>query len=99
MRRGLALARDYARRRTAFGALLVDKPLHADTLAGLEAEYAAAFCLAFRSAHLVGVLEHGANEEAERLGRTLVPIAKLLTAKQAVAGTAEALEAGAGAGR
>src|SRR5207302_761623 len=36
MRRGLALARDYARRRSAFGALLVDKPLHADTLAGLE---------------------------------------------------------------
>src|SRR5262249_44287206 len=38
MRRGLALARDYAHRRRAFGALLSDKPLHADTLAGLEAE-------------------------------------------------------------
>ncbi|HEY5947137.1 MAG TPA: acyl-CoA dehydrogenase family protein, partial [Kofleriaceae bacterium] len=37
MRRGLALARDFARRRKAFGALLADKPLHADTLAGLEA--------------------------------------------------------------
>jgi alkylation response protein AidB-like acyl-CoA dehydrogenase len=98
MRRGLALARDYARRRTAFGALLVDKPLHADTIAGLEAEYAASFCLAFRSAHLVGVLEHGANEEAERLGRTLVPIAKLVTGKQAVAVTSEAIEACGGAG-
>ena len=29
----------------AFGALLRDKPLHADTLAGLEAEYAGAFVL------------------------------------------------------
>src|SRR5205085_2381033 len=73
-------------------------PLHADTLAGLEAEYAAAFCLAFRSAHLVGVLEHGATEEAERLGRTLVPIAKLVTGKQAVAVTSEAIEACGGAG-
>ena len=98
MRRGLALAKDYARRRSAFGALLVDKPLHADTLAGLEAEYAAAFCLAVRSAHLVGVLEHGAPEEAERLGRTLVPIAKLVTGKQAVAVTSEAIEACGGAG-
>lgn len=32
MRRGLALARDYARRRVAFGAPLSEQPLHADTL-------------------------------------------------------------------
>src|SRR4030095_13121328 len=32
MRRGLAIARDYARRRVAFGAVLADKPLHIDTL-------------------------------------------------------------------
>ncbi|HUJ60508.1 MAG TPA: acyl-CoA dehydrogenase family protein [Kofleriaceae bacterium] len=98
MRRGLALARDYARRRTAFGALLVDKPLHADTLAMLEAEYAGAFCLAFRSAHLIGVLEHGGDPQAELLARALVPIAKLCTAKQAVAVTSEAIEACGGAG-
>jgi len=102
MRRGLALAGDYARRRTAFGALLVDKPLHADTLAALEAEYAAAFCLAFRSVELLGVLEHAtqadAHDRAERLSRTLIPIAKLVTAKQAVAVTSEAIEACGGAG-
>ena len=34
MRRGLALARDFARKRIVFGALLCDKPLHVDTLAG-----------------------------------------------------------------
>ena len=34
MRRGLALARDYAKKRVAFGAPLADKPLHVDTLAG-----------------------------------------------------------------
>src|SRR6185369_17477749 len=32
MRRGLALARDYARRRVQFGAPLSEKPLHAETL-------------------------------------------------------------------
>jgi alkylation response protein AidB-like acyl-CoA dehydrogenase len=98
MRRGLALARDYARRRTAFGALLVDKPLHADTLAMLEAEYAGAFCLAFRSAALIGVAEHGGNDHAERLSRALVPLAKLTTGKQAVAVASEAIESCGGAG-
>jgi acyl-CoA dehydrogenase len=98
MRRGLALARDYARRRKAFGALLVDKPLHADTLAGLEAEYAGAFCLAFRSAALLGSIERGGNDADERLARALVPIAKLVTGKQAVAVTSEAIEACGGAG-
>ena len=34
MRRGLALASDYARKRVAFGAPLSEKPLHRDTLAG-----------------------------------------------------------------
>ncbi|HEY6039834.1 MAG TPA: acyl-CoA dehydrogenase family protein, partial [Kofleriaceae bacterium] len=101
MRRGLALAKDYARRRSAFGALLVDKPLHADTLASLEAEYAGAFCLAFRSAALLGALEHGKPGETdheERLSRALVPIAKLTTGKQAVAVTSEAIESCGGAG-
>jgi len=106
MRRGLALAGDYARRRAAFGAVLADKPLHADTLAMLEAEYAAAFCLAFRSVELLGRLERGEPESSdpgqrdfeERLSRTLVPIAKLLTGKQAVAITSEAIEACGGAG-
>jgi alkylation response protein AidB-like acyl-CoA dehydrogenase len=98
MRRGLALARDFARRRKAFGSLLVDKALHADTLAMLEAEYAGAFCLAFRSAQLLGILEHTTDETAERLARALVPIAKLTTGKQAVAVTSEAIEACGGAG-
>jgi alkylation response protein AidB-like acyl-CoA dehydrogenase len=98
MRRGLALARDYAHRRNAFGSPLADKPLHADTLAMLEAEYAGAFCLAFRAAHLVGVLEHGGGDVDERLARTLIPVAKLVTGKQAVAVTSEAIEACGGAG-
>ena len=62
MRRGLALARDYATRRVAFGAPLSDKPLHVDTLAALEAEYEGAFLLAFRAVELLG------REEAGELG-------------------------------
>ena len=98
MRRALALAGDYARRRKVFGALLVDKPLHADTLAGIEAEYAGAFCLAFKGVQLLGALEHGGTEADERLARALVPIAKLTTGKQAVAIASEVLEACGGAG-
>jgi acyl-CoA dehydrogenase len=101
MRRALALASDYARRRKVFGALLVDKPLHADTIAGLEAEYAGAFCLAFRAVSLLGALENGgpnASDQDERLARALVPIAKLTTGKQAVAIASEAMECCGGAG-
>jgi alkylation response protein AidB-like acyl-CoA dehydrogenase len=98
IRRALALASDYARRRRAFGALLVDKPLHVDTLAGLEAEYAGAFLLAFRAVELLGLRDHGGSDEDERLARALTPIAKLTTAKQAVSVISEAIEACGGAG-
>ena len=47
MRRGLALASDYATKRFAFGAPLSEQPLHVDTLAGLQAEAEAAFHLVF----------------------------------------------------
>src|SRR5262245_48351799 len=39
MRRGLALAFDYANKRLAFGAPLFEKPLHMDTLFCLQAEF------------------------------------------------------------
>ncbi|HEY7956031.1 MAG TPA: acyl-CoA dehydrogenase family protein, partial [Polyangia bacterium] len=99
MRRGLALARDYARRRAQFGAKLSEKPLHVDTLAGIEAEYEGAFLLGFRAVELLGRREAGtADENDARLLRVLTPIAKLTTGKQAVAVTSEVLEAFGGAG-
>ncbi len=39
MRRGIALARDYARRRVVFGKRLAEQPLHLETLAALQVEY------------------------------------------------------------
>lgn len=99
MRRGIALARDYARRRVQFGALLADKVLHTATLADMQAEYEAAFALTFRVVELLGREENGELTESEaRLLRLLTPIMKLTTGKQAVAVLSEALECFGGAG-
>lgn len=99
MRRGIALAKDYARRRQVFGAPLSEKPLHLDTLAGLQAEMEGAFHLTFRVVELLGRQECGeASDDELRLLRILTPLAKLTTAKQAVAVCSEVLEAFGGAG-
>jgi acyl-CoA dehydrogenase len=99
MRRAIALARDYARKRVAFGASLSEKPLHLDTLAGLVAEHEAATQLVFRVAALLGRDEAGTiDPEEARLLRVLTPVVKLVTGKQAVAVASEALEAFGGAG-
>ena len=99
MRRGLALADDYARRRTAFGAVLAEQPLHADTLAGLRAEWLGALHLTFRVAELLGAHETGELDDAGRaLLRVLTPLAKLTTARQSVAVASEVVEAFGGAG-
>jgi acyl-CoA dehydrogenase len=99
MRRALALARSYAGQRRAFGSMLDQLPLHVDTLAGLEAETRGAFLLAFELVELMGRQEVGElTDEQRALMRLLTPIAKLLTAKQAVAVVSECIEAFGGAG-
>lgn len=99
MRRGVALARDYARRRVAFGAPLARQPLHVDTLAGLQAELEGALHLTFRAVELLGAAEAGeATEDEARLLRVLTPLAKLTTARQSVAVASEVVEAFGGAG-
>jgi alkylation response protein AidB-like acyl-CoA dehydrogenase len=99
MRRGLALARAYARERVAFGAPLANKALHADTLAGLQAEFEAAFHLAFLVVELLGRSDAGdASEARQALLRILTPVAKLTTGRQGVAVASEVLEAFGGAG-
>lgn len=99
LRRALALARDYARKRHAFGGPLSEKPLHLDTLAGLQAELEGAFQLVFRAVELLGRQEAGElDASGELLLRFLTPVMKLTTARQSVAGTSEALECFGGAG-
>jgi len=99
MRRGIALARDFATRRTAFGSTLDQKPLHRDTLAQMQASYEAAFHLAWHCVGLLGRLETDSASDADRaLARVLTPIAKLTTARQAVTLASETLECFGGAG-
>jgi alkylation response protein AidB-like acyl-CoA dehydrogenase len=99
MRRGIALARDYARRRVAFGRALSRQALHVHTLAALQAEYEAAFHLCFELVHLLGRVEHGEGDEDTRaLLRLMTALAKLTTGKQAVAVATEVIECFGGAG-
>jgi hypothetical protein len=99
MRRGIALARDYAKRRVAFGAPLAEKPLHLDTLAGLQAELEAAFHLTFFVVELLGRSDAGeASAQQLALLRVLTPVAKLTTGRQVVSVLSEAVEAFGGAG-
>ena len=99
MRRAVALASDYAKRRVAFGGPLAQKPLHLDTLATITAESHGALLLALRIVELLGREEckEATSEELELL-RVLTPITKLTTGKQAVHVASEALEAFGGAG-
>lgn len=98
-RRGLQLLRDYAGRRSVFGALLRDQPLHQRTFAGLQAEFEAGLHLVLYVAELLGKAEHGLLDDRHRLLlRLLIPITKLYTAKQALAGITEIVEGFGGAG-
>lgn len=99
MRRALALARDYATKRVAFGRPLSQHGLHLETLAHMQLEFTGAFHLVFHAIELLGKDEVGTASERERsLLRLLTPLAKLYTAKQAIAVVSEALEAFGGAG-
>jgi len=97
--RGLAWARAYAREREVFGARLSDLPAHRVTLSDLAVDYAACLALTMRCCELLGRSEHkraGAGEAA--LLRGLTPLAKLATARWAIAGVTEAMEAVGGVG-
>jgi len=99
MHRACALVRDYAGKRVAFGKPLLAQPLHEATLLDMEAEAAAALALAMECAALLGRVEAGtATDDERRRLRALIPLAKLTTAKQAVALASEALECMGGAG-
>jgi len=99
MRRGLALARDFGRTREAFGTPILEKPLHYDTMASLQATFEGAFHLTFRLVELMGKQEMGTLTEQERhLYYALTPLVKLTTAKQATSVLGEVMEAFGGGG-
>jgi len=97
--RGLAWARAYALQRVVFGMPLYSAPAHRVTLTELAVDHAAILALVFRSCELMGRLEHGsASPEEISILRGLTPVTKLATARWAVAGAAEAMEAVGGVG-
>jgi alkylation response protein AidB-like acyl-CoA dehydrogenase len=99
MRRAVDWATAYAQVRESFGSRLLDLPAHRETLAAMAVEAEAAFALTLRVSQLLGRVEAGeAGEDEAALLRGLTPIAKLLTAKDAVAQASEALEALGGPG-
>jgi len=99
MRRCIALTRDYANRRVVFGKPLAEQPLFQDTLAGMQAEFEAAFHLTFFVTELLGRAQAGQADEAQQnLLRLLTPLAKLWTGKLAVAIAAETCECIGGIG-
>jgi len=99
MRRGLALATDYAHRRRAFGETLARLPLHVETLAQLQTDFAGAFLMSFHLAGLLGKEETGHASAADAaVLRLLTPLAKLYTAKLGVAVASEVIECFGGAG-
>jgi len=99
LRRGLMLAQDYAKRRWVFGRPLAEQPLHLATLAEIEVELHGATVLAMHCASLLGAEDCGeASPEDVAELRLLTPLAKLYTARQAVAGISEIVESFGGAG-
>jgi alkylation response protein AidB-like acyl-CoA dehydrogenase len=99
MQRCLALTRDYAGRRVAFGHPLLEQPLFADALAGWQAEFEAAFHLAMEVALLLGRVEAGSGDDRDAaLQRLLTPLAKLWICKLGVHIASETVEAIGGIG-
>ncbi|MGH2809091.1 MAG: acyl-CoA dehydrogenase family protein [Actinomycetota bacterium] len=97
--RGLAWARAYARVREAFGHPLHSLPAHRATLTDLAVDYAASLALTLRCCELMGKVEHGsATADETELLRGLTPLTKATTARWAVAGATEVMEAIGGVG-
>jgi acyl-CoA dehydrogenase len=99
MRRGVMLARGYARRRSAFGRLLEDQPLHRQLLVELAVDAEACLLLTMRLAELLGRVEQKvATEQETNVFRIGTSLTKLYTAKRAVAAASEVIEAFGGQG-
>lgn len=99
MRRCLDLATNFAKSRRAFGNLIINQPLHKQTLLDLETEFTKCFKLTFYVVELLGKEETGlATDTEKKVLRALTPITKLYTAKKSLLIASETLECFGGAG-
>ncbi|MER5206310.1 acyl-CoA dehydrogenase family protein [Streptomyces sp. NPDC002825] len=94
MRQAVAQAVHHASYRSAFGGLLVDKPLMRNVLADLALESEAATVLGMRlaAAYDAGDSDGGGSEQERALLRIAVPAAKYWVTKRCTPLVAEALE-------
>lgn len=99
MRRGIAIARDYAHRRKVFDKFLSEQPLHLTTLAELEIKYRGCLYLFLEVIILLGKNEcNKSTNEENILLRLLTPLVKLYTAKVSIEVTSETIEMLGGTG-
>ncbi|KAI8602406.1 hypothetical protein EDD21DRAFT_303781 [Dissophora ornata] len=97
-------AKEYARRREVFGALLKDQPLHLATLANMELQYRATSQFTFFLVAMLGRIETLDNDLPQirdrdmPLLRLLTPILKMWSAKNAFIMSQEAMESFGGQG-
>ena len=92
MRRGGLEALAYGTRRQAFGRKLRDLPLWRSTMADVVAETLGGFVLAFEAVRTLDRADAG-DEEARRLTRVLIPMAKILCGKLSVQMVSDSMEA------
>jgi len=99
MRRGIALAIDYSKKRMAFGKTIINHGLHAEILSDLQIRFEASFLMTFHAGFLLGKEETKVADEIESgTLRLLIPLVKLYTAKEGVAIASEVIESFGGAG-
>lgn len=99
MRRGIALALDYSKKRVAFGKPIIEHGLHVETMSDLQVRFEASFLMTFHASLLLGKEELKKADDIESgTLRLLIPLVKLYTAKEGVAIASEVIESFGGAG-
>lgn len=98
-RRVIALAKNYALKREAYGKKIAFHPLHSRTLSECENLWTGCFLFSFYTTELLGKEECGkATEQEATLLRLFTPLVKLYTAKCNLLLVSELLESFGGAG-
>ncbi|MGA8862918.1 MAG: acyl-CoA dehydrogenase family protein [Gallionella sp.] len=92
MRRAVLEALKYGAGRMAFGRRLDELPLWRAAMADLVAEHLGIFVLVFTTVRALDLADNG-DEEARKLVRIAIPMAKALSGKLAVFAVSEAMEA------
>ena len=98
-RKMTSLALDYSTRRVAFGKKIAHHPLHLKTLAEMKVEARGNTVLMLDLARQQGLEDYGNIGDVDKLLlRLMMPVAKLYTAKKAVAIASEGIECFGGQG-